>query len=239
MHTLTFVFERKSTNLWMWSVMDPTPKDPNNVELAGYGILAFNHDGTYDSSNSITFDSPVGLSSPTRPSNLAKVIYDPSDWGDAPPPEDGAGMVEIDLDFSNMVQYSAPNDGEVYSQDGYGKGTLTSFTINKQGYITGLYDNGHTQDIARIALANFNNPAGLVKMGDSLYRVTGNSGMPRIGVPGLAGRGNIASGSLEMSNVDLAEEFTSMIVTQRGFQANSRTITTTDQMLQELLNLKR
>ncbi len=234
-HTLTFYFERKSTNEWMWSVMDPTPKDPNDVKMAGYGILAFKEDGTYDSANSVTYNSEVGQDSPTRPSNLQTVIYDPSAWGGAPPTENGAGRVEINLDFADLVQYAAQNDGEVFSQDG----SLNSFTINQLGYVTGLYDNGQTMDIARVALATFNNPSGLITEGGSLYRTSGNSGVAHIGVPGTAGRGSITGGSLEMSNVDLSEEFTNMIVTQRGFQANSRSITTADQMLQELLGLKR
>jgi len=105
--------------------------------------------------------------------------------------------------------------------------------------IIGLYDNGYSRDIAQIALANFNNDGGLLKQGDSLYRVTSNSGNARIGTANEGGRGAVASGNLEQSNVDLAMEFTNMIVTQRGFQANSRTIQTEDQMIQELLSLKR
>ncbi|NLT19905.1 MAG: flagellar hook-basal body complex protein, partial [Syntrophomonadaceae bacterium] len=102
-----------------------------------------------------------------------------------------------------------------------------------------VYDNGESRNLARVALANFENSSGLLQAGSSLFRVSNNSGDPRIGAPGEQGMGAILPGSLEMSNVDLSEEFTDMIVTQRGFQANSRLITTSDEMLQELVNLKR
>ena len=240
-HNVPITFERKDTNLWMWSINDPTPNDPNNVGLAGYGLIAFKADGSYDPASSITFKSEVGLniSSPTGPVDFQGVFFDPSDDGGAPLPGEGANPVTITPDFSGLVQYASVNDAEMYSQNGYSKGTLTEFAINGYGIITGLYDNGHSRDIAQIALANFNNDGGLLKTGDSLYRTTSNSGNARIGVAGTGGRGTVASGNLEMSNVDLAMEFTTMITTQRGFQANSRTITTEDQMIQELIGLKR
>lgn len=93
--------------------------------------------------------------------------------------------------------------------------------------------------IGKVALASFQNPAGLEKLGGNTYRNTANSGAPSIGLPASSGFGTVRQGLLEMSNVDLAEQFTEMIVTSRAFQANSRTITTSDEMLQELLNLKR
>ena len=118
-------------------------------------------------------------------------------------------------------------------------GNLTSFTIGQDGTIQGVYDNGTTKNLARVALANFQNPSGLMQVGNSLFQVSNNSGDPLVGAPGDEGMGSIIPSSLEMSNVDLSEEFTDMIVTQRGFQANSRIITTSDEMLQELVNLKR
>ena len=96
-----------------------------------------------------------------------------------------------------------------------------------------------TQILGRIAIASFDNPAGLSKEGGSVYAATTNSGFAQVGTAGNAGRGSIVSGALEMSNVDLAQEFTNLIVSQRGFQANSRVITSSDEMLQELVNLKR
>jgi flagellar hook protein FlgE len=102
-----------------------------------------------------------------------------------------------------------------------------------------VYTNGSNRVIGQIGLASFTNPGGLEKAGENTYVVSNNSGQPNVGASGTAGKGKVIAGTLEMSNVDLAEAFTDMIVTERGFQANSRTITTSDQMLQELLQLKR
>jgi flagellar hook protein FlgE len=118
-------------------------------------------------------------------------------------------------------------------------GSLTDFTVSGNGVITGIYSNGLNQTLGQIALANFGNPGGLTRSGSNLFEVSVNSGEPLIGTPGSGGRGTLYVGALEMSNVDLANEFTNMIITQRGFQANSRVITTSDEMLQELVNLKR
>lgn len=152
--------------------------------------------------------------------------------------EDTSEMT-ITLDFSRLTQYARETTVDVASQDGYAAGALMGVTTDSAGVITGVFDNGHTRELAQIALANFDNPGGLIKGGQNLYRYSNNSGEPQIGIAGSAGRGTISPGALEMSNVDLSEEFTQMITTQRGFQANSRIITTSDEMLQELVNLKR
>lgn len=117
-------------------------------------------------------------------------------------------------------------------------GKLESFNIGPTGEVNGVYSNGQIRSLGTIALAKFSNTSGLLKAGNNLFQETINSGTANINVPG-SGRGSIAAGSLEMSNVDLSEEFTEMIVTQRGFQANTRIITTSDEILQELVNLKR
>jgi flagellar hook protein FlgE len=111
--------------------------------------------------------------------------------------------------------------------------------VSETGRVAGIFSNGLTRDIRQVALANFVNPAGLLASGQNLYRPWLNSGDPQIGTPGAGALGTVVSGYLESSNVDLAQEFTNMITAQRGFQANSRTITTSDEMLQELLNMKR
>ena len=118
-------------------------------------------------------------------------------------------------------------------------GSLKSLSVGIDGVITGAYDNGTTKSLAQVALATFQNPSGLNQVGGTLFQESANSGKANSGAPCIQGRGKIAPSSLEMSNVDLSEEFTDMIVTQRGFQANSRIITTSDEMLQELVNLKR
>ena len=117
--------------------------------------------------------------------------------------------------------------------------SLQSYSIDDSGLIIGSYSDGNSYQLGRIALTSFNNPDGLEKQGGNLYSWTPNSGDPIIGAPGEEGYGMVRSGFLEMSNVDLANEFTDMIVTSRAYQANSRAITTSDEMLQELLNLKR
>jgi flagellar hook protein FlgE len=111
--------------------------------------------------------------------------------------------------------------------------------VSQQGLITGVFSNGRSQALGQIALATFANPVGLQKAGNSMYIRTVNSGTPQTGVAGQGGRGTLSGGTLEMSNVDLAAEFTNLIVAQRGFQANSRVITTSDEILQDLVNLKR
>ena len=118
-------------------------------------------------------------------------------------------------------------------------GYLDNFKIDGTGVITGIYSNGSTRVLAQVAMATFVNQGGLEKTGDNTFRVSNNSGIANIGPSGIAGKGKIVAGALEMSNVDMADQFVDMIVTQRGFQANSRTIQTADQLLQELLSLKR
>ena len=105
--------------------------------------------------------------------------------------------------------------------------------------VTGFFTNGVTQALAQIALARFNNPSGLLRQGDNMFTESANSGLPVLGFAGTSDTSSITPGALENSNVDLSQEFTSMIITQRGFQANARVITTSDEMLQELVNLKR
>jgi flagellar hook protein FlgE len=145
----------------------------------------------------------------------------------------------ISLDFSTVTQYAGMNTVEAARQDGRQPGSLQSFSLSKDGTLIGSFSNGATEPIARIALATFVNPGGLEKAGGSTYRTSINSGDAAIGVAGTGDIGSLRSGSLEMSNVDLSQEFTNLIVAQRGFQANARIITTSDEVLQELTNLKR
>ncbi len=139
----------------------------------------------------------------------------------------------------SITQFAEKSSTKMITQDGYTMGYLETFKIDQTGVVTGVYSNGTNRTLGQIALATFTNPGGLEKSGESNYVVSNNSGEANIGESGVAGKGKIIAGTLEMSNVDLAEQFTDMIITQRGFQANSRTITTSDQMLQELLTLKR
>ncbi|HPT90701.1 MAG TPA: flagellar hook protein FlgE [Acetivibrio sp.] len=157
-----------------------------------------------------------------------------------PPAGVGTEDIKVTLDFSNLTMYAADSSVKPTNVDGYPPGELTTFNIGSDGMIYGVYSNGLQQPLGLIALAGFDNPAGLQKVGENMYIATSNSGEFTRGVKaGTEGTGMLNPGTLEMSNVDLSKEFTDMIVTQRGFQANSRIITTSDEMLQELVNLKR
>ncbi|MDD2573199.1 MAG: flagellar hook protein FlgE [Bacillota bacterium] len=145
----------------------------------------------------------------------------------------------ITVNIADVHQYAAESGVDPLEVDGYALGSLEDFNFDASGVATGIFSNGQEKVIARIALAAFNNPSGLQKVGSNLFIQTPNSGQPSIGIAGDHGRGTINPSSLEMSNVDISKEFTDMIITQRGFQANSRIITTSDEMLQELVNLKR
>ncbi len=145
----------------------------------------------------------------------------------------------INVDLSTITGFAGLDTVEASTQNGRAAGTLQSFTINADGTLLGSFSNGLKQALGRVALSTFTNPAGMEKAGGSLYRTTVNSGDAQIGAAGTGGRGDLTGGALEMSNVDLSAEFTNLIIAQRGFQANSRVITTSDELLQELVNLKR
>jgi flagellar hook protein FlgE len=148
---------------------------------------------------------------------------------------------ELSIDLSALTGYVGSSGASNVnpSTDGAPIGTLTSYAFGTDGVITGNYSNGYKQTLGQIAIASFNNAAGLRKEGNSLYSVSTNSGNPVYGIAGQAGRGGLLAGSLEMSNVDLSSEFTELILAQRGFQANSKVITASDEILQDLVNLKR
>ena len=163
-------------------------------------------------------------------------------------PEDDGEMVRHEFRLNlgtvggltnSLTQFAASNSARIPEQNGNGMGYLENFRIDSSGIITGIYDNGNSRILGQVALATFSNQGGLENAGGNNFRRTNNSGNADIGPSGIAGKGTIQAGVLEMSNVDMATEFTDMIITQRGFQANSRTIQTADQMLQELLTLKR
>lgn len=158
----------------------------------------------------------------------------------------GAGTFNFNLSFeddkgeSSLKQYSTDDTTmNLAALTGYKQGKLSTYNIGTNGEIMAVFTNGQKSPIGQIALAKFKNAAGLQKTQDNLFIRTSNSGTASIGTPGSGGFAEVQSARLEMSNVDLAQEFTTMITTQRGYQANSRVITTTDEMIQELVNLKR
>ena len=137
-----------------------------------------------------------------------------------------------------LTQYAGSSTAAITQQNGAPAGSLQSFNVGQDGTIVGNYSNGKTRPIGQLALAVFTNPGGLERIA-GVWRETPNSGLAQTGVPGAGGRGLMSSGTLEMSNVDLAEEFTRLIVAQRGFQGNARVVTTADEILQEVVNLRR
>lgn len=188
----------------------------------GNNFIAFNDDGSF--SRLITLDSAGDEIEGT-----GMIVFDLP----------FADNLEIDLDFSDFTQYADTFTGKFMHQNGFANGALESYAIDQNGTIIGSFSNGLTRALGQVALARFANPAGLARAGSTMFVDTANSGDAQIGAAGVPGFGAIAPSSLEMSNVDLSEEFTEMIITQRGFQANSRIITSSDEMLQELVNLKR
>lgn len=184
-------------------------------------------DGPDFTHGTITFDAEGKLDGIT---GLDKIIVTPQSGG--------TDSFEVELNFDGLTGYSDNNSVKPTDVNGYPTGSLVNFSIGSDGIITGIYSNGEKQPLGMIALASFDNPAGLQKLGENLFLDTPNSGSFVKRKPG-AGVGLLNPGTLEMSNVDLSREFTDMIITQRGFQANSRIITTSDEMLQELVNIKR
>jgi flagellar hook protein FlgE len=145
------------------------------------------------------------------------------------------------VDIGDVTSYSGLSDARVFDTDGQAPGALTSvsYSVSDTGQIIGVYSNGLKETLGQVAMATFKNVNGLEKVGDSDFRSTVNSGYAQVGTPGSAGMGSVVSGALEMSNVDLAQEFTNLVIAQRGFQANSKVITTSDEILQDLVSMKR
>lgn len=141
--------------------------------------------------------------------------------------------------FNGIAGFAKASNAVIVDQDGYQAGDLTDFAIDSKGVVTGFFTNGVSRSLAQLTLGSFNNPGGLLRVGDNVYVESANSGNAVLGFVGVSNSSTITAGALENSNVELSQEFTSMIIAQRGFQGNARVITTADEMLQELINLKR
>jgi flagellar hook protein FlgE len=234
-HTVPMVFERIKTNTWLWYSTNPVESD----KIAGYGILEFKANGQ--------LDKIYKYASPSDPSgNFQGIYFDPPEdptppeQGGAPPAGNGASPLKINLDFSKIVQYATQSStADITTQDGFPMGVLDSIKVNSQGVIIGEYSNGRDEELGQIAIATFSNPSGLIKVEGTMFRESVNSGRAVKSAPGQQGRCKLLAGTLEMSNVDLTQEFTNMIIAQRAFSANARIITTSDQMIQEVVALKR
>lgn len=256
-HTLRIDFTRNpdAENQWIAAVtMGPELDEPIDQLVSVGGIeslddqtfiVEFSNDGTLQSVQNpegglvntdelqveITFDVP-----------RTSIPIDP----ETGLPEEGPQTQVFNLALGrvgafvdSMTQYASESSTKIFNQNGFPMGYLEDYRIDQSGVITGVFSNGNNRPLGQVALASFVNPGGLEKTGDTNFQASINSGLPDIAPVGVAGKGTIIAGALEMSNVDLAEQFTDMIVTQRGFQANSRTIQTADQLLQEVLTLKR
>ncbi|MDQ2687128.1 MAG: flagellar hook protein FlgE, partial [Armatimonadota bacterium] len=189
--------------------------------------------------------SGTGVSTPASTTNQGTVFFDNSGKEISSTGSISIGHTDgsstpqaITPSFNDMIQVSGASNAAPASQNGTGPGTLQSFSIDETGSITGIFNNGQTRTLGQLALATFANPEGLQRAGANDYQATVNTGLPQIGTATQSGLGKISSGYLEQSNVDLSNEFTNMIITQRGFQANTKIVTTVDQMLNELINIK-
>jgi flagellar hook protein FlgE len=148
-------------------------------------------------------------------------------------------LAGVAINLAGLTSYAGASAVGIQSQNGSALGSLQQFTISPDGTLIGVFSNGNKQPLAQIAMATFNNAPGLEKAGGSMFRSTVNSGIAQLGTAGTGGRGGLQGSTLEMSNVDLAQEFTNLIIAQRGFQANSKVISTSDEILNDLVNLKR
>ncbi|MBT9136828.1 MAG: Flagellar hook protein FlgE [Firmicutes bacterium] len=216
-HDVRITFTRvAASNSWTYTVAFPTGfTPPAGMAFVGTPTGTIN----FDTSGRVTGTTP-----PVASVNLS-----------IPQAEN----IVFNMNFSAMSMVAGDSTGLVRSQNGSFPGELATFSIGKNGIITGTYTNGTVRDIGQLAIAHFASPDGLLKVGGSLYEESSSSGGAIVGEAGVDGRGTVETGTLEMSNVDLASEFTEMITTSRAFQANSRVVTTSDEMLQELIQLKR
>ncbi|MGE3164251.1 MAG: flagellar hook-basal body complex protein [Planctomycetota bacterium] len=218
---LTLVFQGSSPNgPNVWRYFAESNDDSDLDRVVGSGTILFSASGQYLATGEPTETMSINLDAT---------------------PEQGGGVVtpfNVQLDFSRLTQFATPvSEIQLQQQDGFEAGTLREFAVNDNGIIEGIFSNGLTRNLGQIALTRFANPNGLNAEGDNMFRVSVNSGPAQTGVPGSFGRGTLRSGFLEESNVDLAQQFTDLIVGQRAFQANARTVTVSDEMLQELVNL--
>ncbi|MCH7495509.1 MAG: flagellar hook-basal body complex protein, partial [Candidatus Marinimicrobia bacterium] len=212
-------------------------KDPIEVNKWRWesSIEGLTDDRLSGSTGEITFDSE---------GNLKTFTYDGGASSFRFLPESGANVVEIKFDsgtfgeIDGLSQFDGSPNAIANEQNGYTVGELSHITVDTTGVISGVYTNGVAQKLAQVVLATFNNPTGLVRVGDNLYDVSGNSGQAVVGEAGSTIQSTITSGALELSNVDLVEEFTKMIIAQRGFQANARVTTVSDRILEEVVRLK-
>ena len=226
---LTLTFKKTDVNTWEVSGEMPSSvaaASGTNVQFDGIDTMtmSFGSDGKISSVTAdvdITLDNMDAVSSATQ--TISWNLYDEAN----------------DTAFDHITQFASNSSVTFQSQNGYATGRITDVRVGEDGVITGVFSNGKTKALYQIVLANFPSYENLNSVGNNLYDVSVDSGLPVIGAPKSGRRGAISERSLEMSNVDLATEFVKMIVTQRAYQANAKVITTSNEVLQELINMKR
>lgn len=227
-HLLTLAFNKKANGNWDWKALGKSSEIAGADVTKPYaqvasGNLVFSPDGKLESetTNEKNFNFAGAIPNQDIVLNFGDAIQ-----------AGGTGL-------KGVRQFGHVSDLMSWSQDGAAAGTLTGVNFSDEGVLTALYSNGEAQDLAQVALARFENPEALVKVGNNKMKECRESGGAAIGFPSKGGRGSIVAGALERSTVDLAGEFVEMIKTQRNFQANAKTITTSDEMLNDVINIKR
>lgn len=231
-HVITLYFRKDSLgatgNTWEWyGVVDASESSSGATEIQAQGTVTFNTSGSLYTESAVTY--PTGGFNFTGGALQNQIIS--FDFG--------TSITQGGTGADGTTQYGTASGVSVLTQDGYSSGTLQRVSIDQDGVVKGIFSNGNDLTLGQVLLADFASPTGLASAGMNLYQETYDSGQALIGGPGTAGRGLVQSSTLELSNVDIAREFVNMITAQRGFQANSKIITTTDELLQELVNLKR
>lgn len=225
-HTITVFFFKTATNQYTAQAYVNAEEVTNSPGGdAGEPRLIYNQAGT-DPNIILDFNSDGTLSSS---SETSLALYIP--WAN------GSSASTINLDLSNFTQFSTQSNVTALTQNGKGVGSVGSISISQNGEIFALLSNGQSSIIGTIGLVNFSNPEGLTRSGNNLLQQSPNSGEPIVGRPGSGTLGTIESGRIELSTVDIANEFVKLITLQRGFQANSRIITTINQLLNDIIQL--
>lgn len=228
-HLMNMFFVKTADRVWEYHGMvdgkEVTNGTPGKMSEVVAGRITFDVNGVLDTEEQTK--SAFNFTGGAFQNQQIKI-----DFGDSLTTDGGKGL-------NGTKQYGRDSDLISWQQDGSAAGTITNLSFNDEGVLTALYSNGQTQDLAQIALAKFENSEGLFKVGNNRFKEARDSGSPSVGRPGSSGRGKIFAKSLERSTVDLALEFVNLIQNQRGFQANAKTITTSDELLGEVINLKR
>ncbi|HEY4706894.1 MAG TPA: flagellar hook protein FlgE [Thermodesulfobacteriota bacterium] len=231
-HVATLYFRKDSLsaagNTWEWfGVVDGSDSTSSATEIQAQGTVTFNTSGALYSESAATY--PYGGFNFTGGAAQGQAIA--FDFG--------TSITQGGTGIDATTQYGTASGVSILTQDGYSSGTLQRISIDQDGIISGIFSNGRDLTLGQVLLADFSSPTNLASAGMNLYEETYDSGQPLIGTAGTSGMGLVQSSTLELSNVDLAREFVNMITAQRGFQASSKIITTTDELLAELVNLKR